>query len=218
MCNNYRPTQKQLLRDVYGVVPPSLDWKPETWPDYLAPIIRSNADGERDCVLANFRMVPKDRIPPGVKRFDTTNARSETIGERRTFSGPWKTGQLCLVPMESFYEPNYEHGPKSVRYRIWLKDEPTFAVAGLWRDWPDGMFSFTMLTVNAEQHPTMKRMHAPGKEKRSIVIVPREGWDDWLRCRDTEVARSFLGLYPAERMEAEPAPVQKLTEPKAHTL
>ncbi|ALD90318.1 ATP synthase I [Cupriavidus gilardii CR3] len=207
MCNNYRPTQKQLLRDVYGVVPPSMDWKPETWPDYLAPIIRSDATGQRDCVLANFGMVPKDRIPQGVKRFDTTNARSETIGERRTFSGPWKAGQLCLVPMESFYEPNYEHGPKSVRYRIWLKDEPTFAVAGLWRDWPDGMFSFTMLTVNAEQHPIMKRMHAPGKEKRSIVIVPREGWDDWLRCRDTEMARSFLGLYPAERMDTEPAPV-----------
>lgn len=207
MCNNYRPTQKQLLRDVYGVVPPSLDWKPETWPDYQAPIIRADAEGQRDCVLANFGMVPKDRIPPGVKRFDTTNARSETIGERRTFSGPWKAGQLCLVPMESFYEPNYEHGPKSVRYRIWLKGEPTFAIAGLWRDWPDGMFSLTMLTVNAGQHPVMKRMHAPGKEKRSIVIVPREGWDDWLLCRDTEMARSFLGLYPADRMEAETAPV-----------
>lgn len=207
MCNNYRPTQKQLLRDVYGVVPPALDWKPETWPDYSAPIVRADADGRRDCVLANFGLVPKDRIPPGVKRFDTTNARSETIGERRTFSGPWKAGQLCLVPMESFFEPNYEHGPKSVRYRIWIKDEPTFAVAGLWRDWPDGMFSFTMLTVNAEQHPIMKRMHAPGKEKRSIVIVPREGWDDWLRCRDTEVARSFLGLYPDEQMDTEPAPV-----------
>lgn len=173
------------------------------------PIIRSDADGQRDCVLANFGMVPKDRIPQGVKRFDTTNARSETIGERRTFSGPWKAGQLCLVPMESFYEPNYEHGPKSVRYRIWLKDEPTFAVAGLWRDWPDGMFSFTMLTVNAEQHPIMKRMHAPGKEKRSIVIVPREGWDDWLRCRDSEMARSFLGLYPADRMVTEPDPIAR---------
>jgi hypothetical protein len=35
------------------------------------------------------------------------------------------------------------------------------------------------------------------------------GLDDWLRCRDTEVARSFLGLYPADRMETEPAPVER---------
>lgn len=209
MCNNYRPTQKQRLRDVYGVVSPSLDLNPETWPDYLAPIIRSDADGQRDCVLANFGMVPKDRIPPGVKRFDTTNARSESIGERRTFCGPWKAGRLCLVPMTASTSRTTSTGPKSVRYRIWLKDEPTFAVAGLWRDWPDGMFSFTMLTVNAEQPPLMKRMHAPGKEKRSIVIVPREGWDDWLRCRDTEMARSFLGLYPADWMQTEPAALIK---------
>ena len=38
----------------------------------------------------------------------------------------------------------------------------------------------------------MNRFHAPGKEKRMIVIVPRAEWDDWLTCRDPEVARSFL--------------------------
>ena len=51
--------------------------------------------------------------------------------------------------------------------------------------------SFTMLTVNADEHPLMRRMHAPGKEKRSVVIVPRDRWDDWLDCRDPEAARSF---------------------------
>ncbi len=65
-----------------------------------------------------------------------------------------------------------------------------------------------MLTVNAENHPIMRRMHAPNKEKRSIVIVPRAQWDDWLACRDPEVARSFLSLYPAEKMVAEPAPIK----------
>jgi putative SOS response-associated peptidase YedK len=209
MCNNYAPIQRQLLRDIYGVEPPPGMFEPETWPDYAAPILRAGADGRPDCVLASFGMVPRDRIPPGVKRFDTTNARSETVGERPTFRGPWKNAQRCLVPMSSFFEPCYEGGPKSVRHRIWLPGAPAFAVAGLWRDWPDGLVSFTMLTVNADYHALMRRMHAPGSEKRSIVVVPPQAQHDWLNCRDPELARSFLSLPDPAAMAAEPAPIAR---------
>ncbi|QOT74838.1 SOS response-associated peptidase [Cupriavidus basilensis] len=207
MCTNYAPVQRQLLRDVFGVEPPPIDYPPETWPDYAAPIVVAGADGARQALVGTFGMVPKTRIPPGVAKFDTTNARSETVGEKRSFSGPWKKGQLCLVPATSFYEPFYAEGQaKSVRWRIWLKDEPEFAIAGLWRDWPDGAISFTMLTINSDKHPLMNRFHAPGKEKRMIVIVPRAEWDDWLTCRDPEQARSLMQPYPASKMTAEPAP------------
>lgn len=207
MCTNYAPAQRQLLRDVFGVEPPAADWKPETWPDYAAPIVRANGDGQSESVLATFGLIPRKRIPEGVRPFDTMNARSETVGEKRSFSGAWKKGALALIPATAVFEPNYEADPKkSTRYKIWLKDEPAFGIAGLWRDWPDGEISFTMLTVNADQHPLMRRMHAPGKEKRSVVIVPRPQWNDWLTCSEPEVARSFMSLYPAELMETEPAP------------
>jgi len=209
MCTNYAPVQGRLLLEIFGVEPPREVYKDETWPDYIAPILRARERGERDCVTASFGMVPRHQIPPGAKRYDTTNARAETVGQRPTFSGPWKAGQLCLVPMTAFYEPNYEAGPKSVRYKIWLPDEPAFAVAGLWRAWPNGEYSFTMLTINADRHPVMSRMHAPGKEKRSIVIVPKVAWDDWLTCRDPEVARTFLSLPPAAGMRCEPAPIAR---------
>ena len=65
MCNNYAPVQSQLLRDVYGVEPPPLDYPPETWPDYAAPIIRSNQDGRHEALIGTFGMVPKSRIPLG---------------------------------------------------------------------------------------------------------------------------------------------------------
>lgn len=216
MCTNYAPVQRLILRDIFGVEPPPAEWKPEAWPDYAAPIVRADGDGRRDSVLATFGLVPRSRIPQGVRPFDTMNARSETVGEKRTFSGPWKKGQLCLVPATAVYEPNYEDGPKSTRYKIWLPAEPAFGIAGLWRDWPDGTFSFTMLTVNADQHPLMKRMHAPGKEKRSVVIVPRLQWDDWMTCRDPELERSFMTLYPEGQMATEPAPiVRRSKEPPA---
>ncbi|GAB7549218.1 hypothetical protein CS8_089200 [Cupriavidus sp. 8B] len=113
-----------------------------------------------------------------------------------------------MVPASAFYEPFYAEGQaKSVRWRIWLKDEPEFPIAGLWRAWPDEggaeVFSFTMLTINLDKHPLMNRFHAPGKEKRMIVIVPRA---EWLTCRDPERARSFMRPYPHELMAAEPAP------------
>ncbi|SPR97330.1 SOS response-associated peptidase [Cupriavidus taiwanensis] len=214
MCTNYAPVQRQILREIFGVEPPPADWKPETWPDYAAPIVRMDGAGRRDSVLASFGLVPRSRIPQGVRPYDTMNARSETVGEKRTFSGPWKKAQLCLIPATAVYEPNYEAGPKSTRYRIWLPGEPAFGIAGLWRDWPDGAYSFTMLTVNADKHPVMNRMHAPGKEKRSVVIVPRQQWDEWLACRDPEVARTFMTLFPAESMATEPAPiVRRAKEP-----
>ncbi|PZX32076.1 putative SOS response-associated peptidase YedK [Cupriavidus phytorum] len=212
MCTNYAPVQRQILREIFGVEPPPADWKPETWPDYAAPIVRADGAGRRDSVLASFGLVPRSRIPPGVRPYDTMNARSETVGEKRTFSGPWKKGQLCLIPATAVYEPNYEAGPKSTRYRIWLPGEPAFGIAGLWRDWPDGAYSFTMLTVNADKHPVMNRMHAPGKEKRSVVIVPRQQWNDWLACRDPEVARTFMTLFPPEAMATEPAPIVRRTK------
>lgn len=211
MCNNYLPVQAQLLRDVYGVEPPALDYPTETWPDYMAPIVRLDSAGRPCASVANFGLVPKSRIPPGVKRFDTTNARSETLGERRTFSGPWKAGQYCVIPAQRVFEPCYEptnglEGKRSVRYGIWLKDQPVFGIAGLWREWPDGFLSMTMITVNADTHAVMSRMHAPGHEKRSVVMLPAGQWQDWLHCRHPDEARSFFQLYPAEQMEAAPAP------------
>jgi putative SOS response-associated peptidase YedK len=55
----------------------------------------------------------------------------------------------------------------------------------------------------------MKRMHKPDDEKRSLVILPRELYGDWLACREPELARTMLAPYPAELMCAEP--VQRMT-------
>lgn len=157
-------------------------------------------------------MVPRKHIPAGVKVFDTMNARAESLGEKRSFSGAWKRLQLCLVPCEAFYEPCYETG-KAVRWRIGMAADEPFAIAGLWREWDEAngeggsqakshAVSFTMVTVNAAQHPVMSRFHKPGDETRSVVIVPPDEYENWLTCRSTDEARSFFSLCPAELMVA----------------
>jgi putative SOS response-associated peptidase YedK len=208
MCTNYRTTSRDIMRymlDMDIELAGMDDWPGEVWKDYPAPILRMNQEGSPECVLASYGIVPRRHIPPGVKVWDTMNARAETVGQLRSFSRCWKDSQLCLIPMTGFFEPNYESG-KAVRWQIGMADEMPFAVAGLWRRWveEDGREShaFTQLTVNADAHPLMSRFHKPGDEKRSLVVVPRNEYRDWLECRDPERARSFLTLFPAAAMRA----------------
>jgi putative SOS response-associated peptidase YedK len=219
MCVNFRPPLPEQLDAVLGVlvdIYKDWDWPTETWKDYLAPIVRAGGDGQRELCLASYGMVPRRHIPPGVKVFDTMNARAESIGEKRSFSPAWRKTQLCAVPMTCFYEPNYESG-RAQRYGIGMHDESVFFVAGLWREWKetDGKLhtSFTQITINADEHPLMRRFHKPGDEKRSLVVVPPDELDSWLTCTAPELARSFLRHYPAEAMKAwaAPMPPRRLT-------
>jgi putative SOS response-associated peptidase YedK len=135
MCTNYRPSSRDLVREMMALdpIPQDLNWKPETWKDYAAPIVRKGGNG-RELLLGTYGMAPRKRIPQGVRVFDTMNARSETVGEKRSFSGAWKRTQTCLIPMTAFFEPCYEPG-KAIRWGIGMADESMFAVAGLWREW-----------------------------------------------------------------------------------
>lgn len=208
MCTSYQAGKDINLQGIFEVDPPPGEWRDEIYKDYAAPIIL-HANGTRQSRLATFGIVPRKHIPPGVKVFDTMNARAESVGEKRSFSSGWKQQQLCLIPCTSFYEPNYETG-KAVRWRIGIASDLPFAIAGLWREWdePEGpALAFTMLTVNADEHSLMKRFHKPGEEKRSVVIVRPQDYDDWLGSRTTDEARSFLSLYPANLMRADAHPL-----------
>lgn len=213
MCTSYKTGRDIDYHTLFDVDPPRSEWREEVYKDYTAPIIVSGRDGDREARMASFGLVPRRRIPQGSKVFDTMNCRSETVGERRSFSGAWRAGQLCLIPCTAFYEPNYESG-KAVRWRISMADGQPFAIAGLWRVWNEfegTAFSFAMLTLNADHHPLMSRFHMPGAEKRSVVILPRSQYAEWLACRDPELARTFLMLRAAEDMyaEADPLPPRK---------
>lgn len=209
MCTSYESTPRTRF-ETFSLFPePDFDYPREIYKDYTAPIVRRVGDAIATGP-ATFGIVPRRHIPDGVKVFDTMNARVESVGEKRSFRSAWTKLQLCLIPVERFYEPDYESG-KAVRWRIGLASGEPLAIAGLWRSWkePDGgeALSFTMLTVNADEHTLMKRFHRPDAEKRSVVIVPASDHDAWLASRNTDEAFSFLRLYPAGDMHAEPYPL-----------
>lgn len=66
--------------------------------------------------------------------------------------------------------------------------------------------SFTMLALNADHHPLMKRFHKPGSEKRSVIIIWPDDYDDWLGSHSIDEARSFVTLPDVTTMVARPLP------------
>jgi putative SOS response-associated peptidase YedK len=134
----------------------------------------------------------------------TYNARSETVAEKPSFRDAWRKGHRCIIPAESFFEPDWRSG-KAVPTRIARADGEPLGIAGLWSAWksPKGEWrhSYTMLTINADQHPLMRMFHKPTDEKRIVVILPPDRYQDWLEA-PVEHSMDFMRPYSAEALQA----------------
>ena len=209
MCANYIPSSKEILKRQFNVTPPDNEFKPEAYPGYLAPILRLDQDNptQAECVPACFGMVPA-WADLGLAKH-TYNARSETVASKPSFRNAFKKRQFAIIPAEAIFEPSYETG-KPVRWKISHADGEGLGVAGIWEyrsNGPNGLplISFSMLTINADEHPLMKRFHKPGDEKRMVVILRPSDYESWLHAPIEQVP-SFLTQFPGEALYAEPAP------------
>lgn len=220
MCTNYTPATPAHLIAMSGlgvVQWPRADWPRETYPGFLAPIVVAGTGAGPVCEVARFGLVPRwcrDARQASDLSRRTYNARSETVGEKPSYRAPWRERRYALVPMDNFYEPCWEdsaqHGGRSVRWRLALADGAPFVAAGLHERWTDKstgeiVTSFTLLTVNADNHPLMRRMHRPGDEKRMLVIVPPAQCGAWLRATPDE-ASALVQAASAPDLVGEPAP------------
>lgn len=210
MCANYLPPRKETIERHFGVTVPLQEFKPEIYPGYLAPVIRLAEDDAHDweCVPACFGMVPPWADLKLARQ--TYNARTETVGSKPSFRNAYKKRQFCIIPAHAIFEPSYESG-HAVRWKITHANHEPLGIAGIW-DWrphggPDDrpLVSFSMLTINADEHPLMRRFHKPGEEKRTVVILTPRQYADWLHA-DPDQAPAFFQPYPAEALHAEAAP------------
>jgi putative SOS response-associated peptidase YedK len=210
MCANYVPvTRSQRMLTFFGVDRARDEPPLDLFPLGLAPVIRLDPS-QKDKLIAEdgiFGLLPHFATELAYGR-RTYNARSETVHRLASFKQAWAGSQRCIVPAECLYEPNYESG-QAVRWRIALPDDVPMGIAGLYRHWrhPDGRetLTFAMLTVNADQHPVMKRMHKPGDEKRMVVILKPEAYLPWLTCGLPQAPRYFQ-VYDGPLI-ATPAPL-----------
>ena len=165
-------------------------WSTEVFPRALGPFLRAASPGRIDLIVGSWGLIPPWAKTPKLT-YSTNNCRSEEAAAKPTFSEVWRKGQRCIIPAVSFDEPNWEAG-KNVWWRFRRADGLPWGLAGLWNTWIDRgtgeiIESYTMLTVNADSHPLMSRMHKPDpklptdqQDKRSVVAIEQADVERWL--------------------------------------
>jgi putative SOS response-associated peptidase YedK len=202
-------------------------WVQAVYPRYAGPFVRArrgSTPSALELVVGQWALVPwfakTARLP-----YPTSNARSEELSAKASYRQPWARGQRCIIPALAFYEPNWESG-KHVAWRFSRSDGQAWGLAGLWNTWVDPatgeiVESYTMLTINADAHPLMHRMHKPDpkrppalQDKRSVVPIEAVDVDAWLHAPPAQAAQ-LLRLAPVERFVAEPEGPAVLPKPEA---
>lgn len=211
MCSHYQLfTDRERYQRIFGCVPPATP-SDDLWPGSIGSFVRrpreadsgDEAVPEREALAGMFGLLPHWAKDVKFARH-TYNARSETVHEKPSFRDAWRRAQHCIIPAAAIYEPDWRSG-RAVATRIERADSEPMGLAGLWSWWrsPKGeeIFSYTMLTINADEHPLMRNFHKPTDEKRMVVVLDEDRWSDWLAA-PADRSYSFLRPYPAERLVA----------------
>jgi hypothetical protein len=216
MCTKYLSPDERALEHYFRVATPT-GWSgasmyPRAPGVFLRPL-RTTAGLE--CLIGRWGLIPSFAKDADV-RFATYNARYEELLDKPSYRQPWLRGQRCLIPATAFDEPCWETG-RNVWWRFHRRDGAPWALAGLWNAWLDRatgelVESYTMLTVNADHHPLMRRMHKPdpnfgpeAQDKRSVVAIEKDDYERWLTGSLDEVKR--LVVAPAmDVLAGEPVP------------
>lgn len=182
MCGRYDLSDNPAaIRAKFRVpVVPDYSPNPDLRPTNNAPVVRlSHASMQREAALLRWGLVPawaKD-LKFGAR---CINARAETLASTPSFRVAYRK-RRCLVPVNAFFEWTGEPGHK-IKWRIGLKDEPLFALAGLWEWWKDpasqqGIETYTIVTTRAND------LLAPIHDRMPVVIAERD-YDRWLDADD----------------------------------
>jgi putative SOS response-associated peptidase YedK len=218
MCTRYVSPEDAAIERAFhiGARTPAGWARREMFPGYQGPFIRAARDSTetvREALAGQWNLIPWFAKEPKLK-FATCNARSEELADKASYKLPWARGQRCIIPAETFYEPNWETG-KHIPWRFTPAAGGLWALAGIWNTWVDKASgeiheSYTMLTINADGHPLMGRMHKPDpkrpphmQDKRSVVPIAMADVDQWLFAPQT-LAKQLLVLPPVELFDAEP--------------
>lgn len=207
MCGRYILAQQAETEKAFGI-------NRHLWNDAVSynvaparvvPVVRmapaqDGGEREREGVMMRWGL-----IPPYLKgenpKFDTTNARIETMETSPAFRGPRTNGQRCIVPAAGFYEwQMFSDAPKQP-WLIGLANNAVMAFAGLWDRSVKADFtvveSFTIITL--PQNDFMAKIHSA--QQRMPAILRMEDVAAWL-SGTAEQARAALKQFPGEELRA----------------
>jgi len=196
MCGRYElhshPTAIALA---FGLAhPPEISARFNIAPTQQVPIVRLNADGERELVQVRWGLVPRWAKDPsiGVRMI---NARAETVATRSAYATAFRRHR-CLLPADGFYEWTTRADGGKQPLRVGMKDGSVFGLAGLHERWlsPEGEPLDTCTIVTTEANSLLRAVHS-----RMPVIVPPDAYEAWLDPA-TEDVEPLLASFDARAM------------------
>ncbi len=146
------------------------------------PILVIKNEGRIKTTFMSWGFIsPWAKEPFNKERARPFNARSETVEEKKLFSGSWKN-KRCLIPASGFFEK---------KYRIRKENYETFWLGGIWSKWssPDGAELESCCILTTEANKLVKPIH-----NRIPVIVPRGYEEHW--TAQVKDADELKGLLP----------------------
>lgn len=211
MCNLYsmRKGQADLLQatramhDRTGNMPPL----PGIFPDHLAPIVRTAADGECELAMARWGMPSSKKalLDAATKRADKLRAKGKdvdfpemvrmepdkgTTNVRRTESRHWApwlgVESRCLVPFTSFSEPDQVGGTLKPVWFALDEDRPLAFFAGVWTPHAcvrmiskgwEEIEAFGFLTTDSAE--PVKTFH---DKAMPVILTTEEEREVWMRA------------------------------------
>jgi len=196
MCGRFSfAASDRIIEDLFGISPDKDIHKPRynCAPSQLLAVISS----ENPDKFSYFKwgLVPFWAKDASIGN-KLINARAETILEKPSFRQSLAT-KRCLVPADGFYE--WQQDKAKTPFRIGMKDDSLFAMAGLWSRWKDAegrtLDTFTIITTSA--NALMQPIH-----HRMPVILDVSDYKTWLEPGSPEKLISLLKPFPEEKMKA----------------
>tara|TARA_A100001388_G_scaffold268913_1_gene244578 strand:- start:525 stop:1163 length:639 start_codon:yes stop_codon:yes gene_type:complete len=139
------------------------------------PVLVIKNEGKMKSTFMSWGFIsPYAKDPFDKKRPRPFNARSESIEEKKLFSGSWKY-KRCLIPASGFFE-------KKLRFR--KKNYETFWLGGIWSKWtsPDGAEIESCCILTTAPNDLIKPFH-----NRMPVVIPygyEEKWTEQVKDYD----------------------------------
>ncbi len=107
-------------------------------------------------------------------RTGTLNAKVETLDEKPAFKFALQDSQRCLIPSTGFFEWQ-TLGKQKYPYFIHLRNQPIFAMAGIWESWQNPAYAHdiwhTFSIITTEANPLMARIHNT-KQRMPVILLP----------------------------------------------
>ncbi len=141
----------------------------------MDPILVIKNEGRIKTTFMSWGFIsPWSKDPFDKTRPRPFNARSETVGKNKLFSGSWKH-KRCLIPASGFFEK---------KYRVRKENYETFWLGGIWSKWSssDGAELESCCILTTEPNELIKPLH-----HRMPVTIPRgfeELWTEQVKDPD----------------------------------